>query len=543
MLFNSYQFILGFLPLTVVAFYFFGRFSRAAALRWLILASLVFYAWWRPINVAIILPSIIINYVLARRLLRLGQDEANARAAKITLIAGVIFNICFLGYFKYTNFFVGASNDAFGTEFTLTHIILPLGISFITFQKIAFLIDVHGGRVKQFTFHDYALFVLFFPQLIAGPIVHYREMMPQFQSTPCRFNGRDLSIGITLFAFGLFKKAFLADGIAPSVTSLYERVAHGDTISMIPAVMAAVGFTLQIYFDFSGYSDMAIGIGRMFGIKLPANFDSPLRAPSIIDYWLRWHITLSRFLTAYIYNPLLLRMSRRRMAKGLPPLNVRTATVGAFVTLLAFPTLVTMAISGIWHGAGYTFIFWGVLHGIFLSVNHGWRLLRQKYKLFQVKSSVFTRFVSIAVTFTAVCVAMVFFKAPTMAVAWHILGSLAGLHGIGLPASLFDHLGPIADLLARTGGGPEDWWSAQDMAWLMMWMLGLFVLAMFFPNTGQMLKTYEPALGLRPAPTTGGRLAQLAWNPSLGWAVAMAVIAFAAILRIGGPSEFLYWQF
>src|SRR5262245_47274565 len=187
MRFDSYQFILDFLPLAVVAFYFFGRFSRAAALRWLILASLVFYAWWRPINVAIILPSIIINYVLARRLLRLGQDEANARAAKITLIAGVIFNICFLGYFKYTNFFVGASNDAFGTEFTLTHIILPLGISFITFQKIAFLIDVHGGRVKEFTFQDYALFVLFFPQLIAGPIVHYREMMPQFQSTPCRF--------------------------------------------------------------------------------------------------------------------------------------------------------------------------------------------------------------------------------------------------------------------------------------------------------------------------------------------------------------------
>jgi alginate O-acetyltransferase complex protein AlgI len=220
--------------------------------------------------------------------------------------------------------------------------------------------------------------VLFFPQLIAGPIVHFREVMPQFQQTPCRFNALDFSVGLTMFCIGLFKKAFMADGIAPLVSPIFERAAHGDPVSLFPAVMAALGFTLQIYFDFSGYSDMAIGIARMFGIKLPANFDSPLRASSIIDYWLRWHITLSRFLTAYVYNPLLLALTRRRLAHGKPALGGRNVSLGAYLNLLVMPTLVTMLISGLWHGAGYTFIVWGALHGVFLSVNHGWRLLKAK---------------------------------------------------------------------------------------------------------------------------------------------------------------------
>ena len=221
MLFNSYQFILGFLPVTLAIFYIFGRFSRTSALRWLIFASLVFYAWWRLLNVAIILPSILINFLLAQRLQRLGVDESNRRASKLTLIAGIAFNVAFLGYFKYTNFLAGAINDAFGTHFILTHIILPLGISFITFQKIAFLIDVHGKRIEPFTFGDYALFVLFFPQLIAGPIVHYREVMPQFRRASCRFNGTDMCVGLTMFFFGLFKKVLLADGIAPFVSPIY----------------------------------------------------------------------------------------------------------------------------------------------------------------------------------------------------------------------------------------------------------------------------------------------------------------------------------
>lgn len=313
MLFNSYEFIFVFLPLVVVVFFALGRASSAWALRWIIVASLFFYGWWRPLNVLIIAPSIIINFVLAHVLQRLGK-QGNRRAAQAVLLVGIAFNVAFLGYFKYTNFLLGTINDAFGTQMVLARIILPLGISFITFQKIAFLIDVHAGRIESFTLQDYCLFVLFFPQLIAGPIVHYREMMPQFHGLSCRFDKDNVSVGLTLFAFGLFKKLLLADKIAPAVTPIYERAASGSSVALLSAWLAAVGFTLQIYFDFSGYTDMALGIARMFGIRLPPNFNSPLRATNIIDFWRRWHMTLTRFLTAYIYNPLALWFTR-----GEPP--------------------------------------------------------------------------------------------------------------------------------------------------------------------------------------------------------------------------------
>jgi D-alanyl-lipoteichoic acid acyltransferase DltB (MBOAT superfamily) len=544
-LFNSYQFILGFLPVTVALFYVFGRHSRTAALGWVICASLVFYAWWRPLNVAIILPSILINFAIARRLQRLAVDDTKERAARITLTIGVLFNIAFLGYFKYTNFLADAANDTFGTHFVLTQIILPLGISFITFQKIAFLIDVHGRRVEQFTFADYGLFVLFFPQLIAGPIVHYREVMPQFERATCRFDPTSFAVGATLFFFGLFKKAFLADGIAPYVTPIYERAAHGDPVSLVPAVLAALGFTLQIYFDFSGYSDMAIGIARLFGIRLPANFDSPLRASSIIDYWLRWHMTLSRFLTAYIYNPLLLHLTRARLARGLPALGGRSATFSAFLTLLAFPTIVTMAISGLWHGAGYTFIVWGLLHGAFLTINHGWRLLKARWKRVPPKRPTrAARFRGWLLTFVCVVLAMVFFRAPTLQGAGVLLKGLVGGYGIGAPAAIFEHLGPLARLLEDTGGTAETWWGTTDLLMLVGWTVLLLGLALLGPNSAQLLARYEPALGLRSeAPGGVGPLSQLVWKPSLKWAIAVALVAYAAILRLSGPSEFLYWQF
>src|SRR6185369_18089019 len=200
------------------------------------------------------------------------------------------------------NFLETIAHDLTGADFVMNEVVLPLGISFITFQKIAFLIDVYGRRVQSFTLGNYALFVLFFPQLIAGPIVHYREMMPQFQAAPCRFDKENLTVGLTLLSFGLFKKVVLADNIALLVTPLYEQAGNGTSFLM--AWMAAIGFTLQIYFDFSGYSDMALGLARFFGIRLPQNFDSPLRASNIVDFWLRWHMTLTRFLTGYLYNPL-----------------------------------------------------------------------------------------------------------------------------------------------------------------------------------------------------------------------------------------------
>jgi D-alanyl-lipoteichoic acid acyltransferase DltB (MBOAT superfamily) len=275
-------------------------------------------------------------------------------------LLGIAFNVLFLGFFKYTDFLYGAINDVLGAKLILMHIILPLGISFITFQKIAFLIDVQAGRVKAFSFREYCAFVLFFPQLIAGPIVHYREMMPQFAAASCRFDRENFAIGLTLLLFGLFKKVVLADHIAPLVTPIYEHSATAGKTPLLLAWVAAVGFTIQVYFDFSGYTDIALGLARFFGIKLPPNFNSPLKASSIIDFWLRWHMTLTRFLTAYIYNPFVLWMTRRRAAKGLSGFGVRNPTIGAFVSLLMVPLITTMFISGLWHGAGYGFIIWGL---------------------------------------------------------------------------------------------------------------------------------------------------------------------------------------
>lgn len=235
MLFNSYEFVFLFLPATLTGFFLLGKTSRAWALGWLIVASLFFYAWWRPLNVLIIAPSILVNFALARLLLRLRSDQARTRTARLVLALGIVFNIAFLGYFKYVNFFSTVINDVAGTHFFLEHVILPLGISFITFQKIAFLIDVHARRIESFSLRDYCLFVLFFPQLIAGPIVHYREMMPQFQKASCRFDKESVALGLTLFLMGLFKKVVLADGVAAHVSPIYDAVATGGDASLFTA--------------------------------------------------------------------------------------------------------------------------------------------------------------------------------------------------------------------------------------------------------------------------------------------------------------------
>jgi alginate O-acetyltransferase complex protein AlgI len=521
MVFNSFEFIFVFLPVVVAAYFALGGASRAWALRWLIGASLFFYALWRPLNVLIIAPSVLINFALARLLQRLNK-QGNRGGARAVVLLGVAFNVAFLGYFKYSNFLVGAVNDAFGTQMFLAQVVLPLGISFITFQKIAFLIDVHAGRIESFTLQDYCLFVLFFPQLIAGPIVHYREMMPQFHRVSCRFDREDVSVGLTLLAFGLFKKVFLADNIAQLVTPIYQQATSGGRIGLLPGWIAAVGFMLQIYFDFSGYTDMALGIARLFGIRLPPNFNSPLRASSIIEFWQRWHMTLTRFLTAYIYNPLTLWLTRRRAARGLPAFVGRNKGAGAFVELLMFPILLTMLVSGIWHGAGYTFIVWGVLHGVFLTINHAWRLLEPK--LFRDKSR-YEKFMQPAgfiITFACVAASMVIFRASNLKAATDLVQGLFGLHGIGL-SGLKGGIG-----LKRTA----------------IWIAVPALIALLGPNTLQVLRRYEPALGWKRGPDDGAAAdKRMLWRPSLAWALAVSMIAAIGILYLGGQSEFLYWQF
>jgi alginate O-acetyltransferase complex protein AlgI len=521
MLFNSYEFVFAFLPVAVAVFFVLGRVSRAWALRWVIAASLLFYGLWRPLNVLIIAPSVLINFVLARLLQRLGK-QGNRRAAQAVLLVGIAFNVAFLGYFKYSNFLVGAVNDVFGTQMFLARIILPLGISFITFQKIAFLIDVQAGRIESFTLQDYCLFVLFFPQLIAGPIVHYREMMPQFHRASCRFDKDNVAVGLTLFAFGLCKKVFLADNVALIVTPIYQQAGAGGHIALLPAWIAAVGFTLQLYFDFSGYTDMALGIARLFGIRLPPNFNSPLRASSVIDFWLRWHMTLTRFLTAYIYNPLTLWLTRRRAARGLPGFAGRNRTPGTFIELLMFPILLTMFVSGMWHGAGYTFIVWGVLHGLFLTVNHAWRLLGPKLWRDKSRYERFMQPAGFVITFVCVAASMVIFRAANMKTAADLFQGMLGLHGVGLSV--------------LTGGA--------GLKTTVVWIAAAALVALAGPNTLQILSRYEPALGWKPGPA-GSETAEtrIQWGPSLAWAAAMSIIVAIGMFYLGGQSEFLYWQF
>ncbi|HET7764427.1 MAG TPA: MBOAT family O-acyltransferase [Burkholderiales bacterium] len=541
MLFNSYEFIFAFLPVTVAGFYLLGWRSRMLSLHWLILASLFFYAWWRPLNVLIIAPSILVNFALARGLQRLTRDDKRRGAAQAVLIAGIAFNVAFLGYFKYTYFLGTAINDAFGANLGLAHIVLPLGISFITFQKIAFLIDVHSRRIETFTARDYCLFVLFFPQLIAGPIVHYREMMPQFQQVSGRLNRDDVAVGLTLFLFGLFKKSVIADGISPSVALIYDQAASGTGVSFLFAWIAGVGFLLQLYFDFSGYTDMALGAARLIGIRLPPNFNSPLRAPSIIDFWLRWHMTLTRFLTAYIYNPLVLALTRRRLAKGLKGFGGRDTTPGAFALLLMFPTLLTMFVSGLWHGAGYLFVLWGLLHGVYLTVNHAWRLIAPRLWPDRAAYARLMKPAGITLTFLCVAVSMVLFRSPTVGAAVNLLKGMMGLNGIALPVAVYERVGPLAGWLERFGVMHQAW-GGQEFVKMAIAIPILIVVVMACPNTLQMLARHEPAIGVRqPAESFLGRA--LEWRPSLAWAAGISALAVIGVLFLGGESEFLYWQF
>jgi alginate O-acetyltransferase complex protein AlgI len=542
MLFNSYEFIFVFLPITLAVFLLLGLLSRNLALGWLILASLAFYAWWHPINVPIIGFSLLVNFSLARWMQHAALDEQRPRLRGIILALGITFNILFLGYFKYTNFILSAANDVAGTDFVLMHIVLPLGISFITFQKIAFLVDVNAGRIESFTLRDYLLFVLFFPQLIAGPIVHYREMMPQFHRNPCRFDAMGLTVGLTMMCFGLFKKVVLADGIAAFVTPVYDLAAAGGRVSLLPAWTAALGFTLQIYFDFSGYSDMAAGLACCFGVRLPLNFYSPLQATSIIDFWSRWHVTLTRFLTAYLYNPLLLWLTRRRFAKGLPGLGGRNANLGAFLQLLAGPTLLTMFISGVWHGAGYLFVLWGLLHGVYLVINHAWRFVAPKRWSSKDRYERLMGPIGFILTFSSVVLAMVIFRAPNIHAAADIFQGMLGAHGIDLPRTIVEKLSQKhipTHMFSITPGLP-----VKDFLQPIAWTVVLLVIAMALPNSIQIMAAYDPVLGAkeRPANTGWSRLA-MTWNPSIYWALIIACLAAAAIMRVGGPSEFLYWQF
>lgn len=537
MLFNSYEFLLGFLPLVLLGHAALARLGRPqVTIGWLILCSVVFYGFWNPTNLLIIAPSMVVNYLLGLAMHRQMQRGAPAeRLANVLLVVGITFNVLFLGYFKYRNFFLDSVNHLTGTSFALAELVLPLGISFITFQKIAFLVDVRTGHIKNISLQDFLIFVFFFPQLIAGPIVHFREMVPQFHEPAYRMTLRNTCVAAALFGMGLFKKTVLADNIAPYSSSVFAAARAGESIGFIDAWFACFAFLLQVYFDFSGYSDMATGLARLFGIRLPLNFDSPIKASSIIDFWNRWHMTLTRFLTAYIYGPLSFSLTRRRAAAGKSMITRKKATIPAFAVLVATPTIVTLFISGVWHGAGLTFIVFGLLHGSYLVINHAWRQWRPKWP--KERYDAWMTPIGLVLTVLCASLAMAFFKAGSMAEALGVVRGMLGFNGITMPPAILDRLGALGVLLQQLGVGLNAT-SGADFMWRIVGVAGLFAVALGLPNSMEILSRYEPALGLRSQ--VASRL-QATLSPA--WGVVFGVAMVMGILSLNRVSEFLYWQF
>jgi alginate O-acetyltransferase complex protein AlgI len=464
-LFNSYPFVCAFLPVVVLGFSLLARWqARKAALAFLILASLFFYAWWDWRFLALILFSVLFNFSLGAGL----QQRAGSRGSRPLLILGVVVNLGLLAYFKYRNFLLDSLAAALGTGWQLPALVLPLAISFFTFEQITYLVDAYHGDTGRYDFLSYVLFITFFPHLIAGPIVRYKDIVPQFtRGDTFRFNEANVATGLLTFAIGLFKKVMIADTFSPWVAPIFDRLA---VVGFSDAWGATLAFALQLYFDFSAYSDMAVGLALMLNIRLPENFDSPYQAQSIIDFWRRWHMTLSNFLRDYLYVPL-----------G----GNRKGSARRYCNLF-----ITMLLGGLWHGANSTFIVWGGLHGCYVAINHWWR--RGGIRLPAVATW--------SLTFMAVLVAWVFFRAPSFGRARIVLAGMAGLGGFAWHPT--DH----------SIGRHE----------LKRLLFGL-AMVLWCPNRRTLL--------------------EWRWQSDYVYAVAFALLAGISILRLGDPSPFLYFQF
>jgi D-alanyl-lipoteichoic acid acyltransferase DltB (MBOAT superfamily) len=495
MLFNSYCFIFIFLPIALAGFAILRSCCpRWLAIVWLIACSMVFYGYWSWNYLALLCVSLTVNYFIGA----IWMSTPSPASRKAGLIVGLVFNLSALSYFKYTNLFLQTLNSVSGTRFPVYAIILPLGISFFTFQKIAYLVDSYNGRGYSRNFLHYCLFVIFFPQLIAGPIVHPRQILPQLaRRGGLTLSARNLSVGLTLFVMGLAKKVLIADTISPSPSRIFAAAAAGFVPAFSPAWLAALGYTLQIYFDFSGYSDMAVGLARLFGVRIPANFNSPYQAHDIVDFWRRWHMTLSRFLRDYLY--ILLGGNRRGKFRR-------------YINLM-----ITMLLGGLWHGANWTFLVWGGLHGLYLIINHGWLSLRGK----KVGSPISppARALGRAITFFAIVIAWVFFRAENFHAAARIL---AGMFGRGHTS------GTELGLLHLRNN------------WIVV--VAMLAVVFFLPNSLRVTALGRPALGILPPPRQEQNNPIL-WRPNFFWAVFLAAIAVASIMYLSKASEFIYYQF
>lgn len=508
MLFNSYEFILFFLPVTLSVYYWLGRKKQfRISIAWLVSASLFFYAWWNPAYLGLILASMAVNYSV-------GVSLSGRSRNRLIFVAGIGFNLGLLGYFKYTDFLIESSNQLLGTSFAAQNIILPLAISFFTFQQIAYLVDAWRGETHEYNFLQYALFVSFFPQLIAGPIVHHREMLPQFcENISSRINATNMTAGLMVFFIGLFKKTQIADEIAQYATPVFLAAEQGVELTFFEAWGGALAYTIQLYFDFSGYADMAIGLALMFGIRLPLNFNSPYKSTSIIEFWRRWHMTLSRFLRDYLY-----------IALG----GSRRGTARRYLNLL-----LTMVLGGLWHGAGWTFVIWGTLHGVYLCINHLWRKVCPVLGWFGKLIS--NRFIAGLITFIAVVVAWVYFRADSIGGAHAVLSGMLGQNGLTLPIKYQDRWGDFSMLLGEWGVIFDDnlFKGGKQLNKTLGFLLVIFLL----PNTQIIMRRYQITTDV----ITG--TSRVTFKPNVFWWIFGISIASVSIFNLASVSEFLYFRF
>ncbi|HEX6637268.1 MAG TPA: MBOAT family O-acyltransferase [Steroidobacteraceae bacterium] len=502
MLFTSGEFLFLFLPITLLVFFATARFvGKGPAAAWLAIASLVFYGYWRVEHTLLLVASIAFNYTLGEWILRARQDRPPIARALLTF--AIAANLAALAYFKYADFFIGTVAELSGRDIPLLGVVLPLGISFFTFTQIAYLVDVWAGKVVERNPVHYALFVTYFPHLIAGPVLHHAEMMPQFRLASIYSPRlRSFTIGLAFLLLGLVKKVLVADSVAPIANMVFGHDT-GTALSASAAWIGVVAYTLQIYFDFSGYSDMAVGLSLLIGVRLPYNFNSPYQAWNITEFWRRWHMTLSRFLRDYLYVPL----GGNRHGRARRYINL----------------MLTMLLGGLWHGASWTFVFWGGLHGAYLVVNHFWLWLRERMgfpspggKRTGVRGWL-GRAAGVALTMLCVMVGWVYFRATELHIANGIVASMFGLNdgGVGIEA------------LAGYSRG------------ILPWLAGFSLLALFARNSQLLIDGhFTQWLERRSAGAWFGELMAL-----LIGAMCVGVVLMAVAAASRNVTEFIYFNF
>jgi D-alanyl-lipoteichoic acid acyltransferase DltB (MBOAT superfamily) len=539
MLFNSYEFLFLFLPITLLGFHLIGKQgNHRIAIAWLVGASLFFYGWWNPAYLGLLLFSIIFNYSIG---VSLGSTSGGDLSKKIVLIFGVMVNLSVLGYFKYANFFIDNLNALTEANIILNEIILPLGISFFTFQQITYLVDTYYQETKEYNFLHYCLFVTFFPQLIAGPIVHHKEILPQFAKDALyKLRSKNLAIGLTIFTLGLFKKVILADGISIYATPVFSAAEAGTAITLFEAWSGSLAYTFQLYFDFSGYSDMALGLARMFGIRLPLNFNSPYKATNISEFWKRWHMTLSRLIRDYLWDPVSLSLTRYA-------LNKKYNSVNIFILTVIIPIIFSFFWIGLWHGAGWNFILFGLLHGAYIVIYSIWVKVKSNHQwVLIIKSKKISRTIGWLVMFISVVFAWVLFRASSIDGALNIYNGMLGLNGVLLPASYleqFNHyLANFGNYLLSQGVIFKNSELFQGTR-VILSISFLLLIAITMPNTQQFVINYNPTIKSDNELIVMNKLIKVQWRPTLFWSLYISTLFIISIFYLSENSEFLYFQF